>query len=86
MINLAKTPGNVDFQSKYYKQDSSSSGSGAVKSLENRFESVSETESPTSPSHKEKNNVSHHQNVSFITLDHYFILIFIAEKFFCPEK
>ena len=72
MINLAKTPGNVDFQSKYYKPDTSSSGSTAVKSLENRFESVSETDSPPSPvqesasSHKEKKEVSHHQNVSLI--------------------
>ena len=86
MINLAKTPGNVDFQSKYYKQDSSSSGSAAVKSLENRFESVSETDSPPSPSHKEKNDVSHYQNVSFSLWDISFILILIAETFFCSGK
>ena len=34
MINLAKTPANVDFQSKYYKPDSNA----AVKSLGNKFE------------------------------------------------
>ena len=83
---IAKTTGNVDFKSKYYKQDSSSSGSAAVKSLENRFESVSETEPPTSPSHKEKNDVSHHQNVSFSISDISFILILIAETFFCSGK
>ena len=70
MINLAKTPGNIDFQSKYYKPDTSSTA--AVKSLENRFESVSETDSPPSPaqestsSHKENKEMGHHQNVSLM--------------------
>ena len=33
MINLAKTPANLDFQSKYYKP----SGGAAVKSLDSKF-------------------------------------------------
>ena len=33
MINLAKTPANLDFQSKYYKP----SGGAAVKSLDCKF-------------------------------------------------
>ena len=34
MINLAKTPANIDFQSKYYKP----STSAAVKALDTKFE------------------------------------------------
>ena len=51
MINLAKTPANLDFQSKYYKP----SGGAAVKSLDCKFadEATGEEEGaaslPTSP-------------------------------------
>ena len=39
MINLAKTPANVDFQSKYYKPDAHT----AVKSLGDQFKDKTET-------------------------------------------
>ena len=79
MINLAKTPANIDFQSKYYKPPTSA----AVKSLDTKFEdsdpSQDDTDDavdgvkpirndPTSPvassSHSERKS-HQRQNVSF---------------------
>ena len=83
MINLAKTPANIDFQSKYYKPHSGA----AVKSLDAKFSGAEDPEAggsaPNSPSesssHLEKNASSQRQNVSIYT--HYLYLnLFIVEQ------
>ena len=71
MINLAKTPANIDFQSKYYKPHTGA----AVKSLDAKFSGAEDPEAggsaPNSPSesssHLEKNASSQRQNVSIYT-------------------
>ena len=64
MINLAKTPANLDFQSKYYKPNSGA----AVKSLDSKFDSDMSGEESSVPDVPEESSqeaaTNQRQNVS----------------------
>ena len=72
MINLAKTPANIDFQSKYYKQHPHT-----ARTLDQAFESIEATPAsnslPASPvegsSHNEPNLPNQRKSVSIILLN-----------------
>ena len=63
MINLAKTPANIDFQSKYYKPQTSA----AVKSLDSKFEDKNNSlpSSPTKDSSQSESSNQRH-NISLV--------------------
>ena len=67
MINLAKTPANLDFQSKYYKPNSGA----AVKSLDSKFDSEMSGEESSVPDVPEESSQeaasNQRQNVSLFS-------------------
>ena len=77
MINLAKTPANIDFQSKYYKP----TDGAAVKALDSKFEEcdpsndvvdgvkpITDEPSPVASSSHSERKSNQRQNVRHISL------------------
>ena len=91
MINLAKTPANVDFQSKYYKQHNiplSDRTDRAARTLDTAFESTEAAPSsnslPASPvegsSHNDSNLANQRKPVSIFRLRQYFFCLLLGMR------
>ena len=77
MINLAKTPGNIDFQSKYYRRAESTPHDGSFEATNSS--ATSAPASPTEESSHKESSTNQRQNVrSFSRID----LIILKWKIF----